>query len=324
MFKLGLRILALLGLVVVGSLALAALSFERDWGKYSFLSAIVDKNHRLHSTPSPRIIFVGGSNLAFGVDSPLVEREMEMPVVNMGLHAALGLRYMLTHVQSGLGAGDLVVVIPEYEQFYDYVDGKETLLDMLLVFPEGVQYLSSPYQIGAIVAGMPISLQNMVRAKLDRVVFGPRPLEDAIYYRGGFNVEGDVVSHLNEPSKDISSLGFGISGSTSDESIRIMSEFNRLAELKGARVFYTFPAIPKSGYLKVQTKLSTLCHTFQMQNDLTFLGAPQDYILSDNSFYDTVYHLNRQGRQVRTTKLIADLRRALVSQAEIHCDGSAN
>jgi len=49
------------------------------------------KSNLLRTVPSPRIIIVGGSNVAFGIDSELMEEELDIPVINDGLHVALGI-----------------------------------------------------------------------------------------------------------------------------------------------------------------------------------------------------------------------------------------
>jgi hypothetical protein len=41
------------------------------------------------------------------------------------------------------------------------------------------------------------------------------------------------------------------------------------------------------------------------------ISHPEDYRFPQNLFFDTVYHLNADGRQARTKQLIMDLRRAL-------------
>ena len=38
----------------------------------------------------PKIILIGNSNLAFGIDSEKIENSVGMPVVNLGLHGSLG------------------------------------------------------------------------------------------------------------------------------------------------------------------------------------------------------------------------------------------
>jgi len=78
-----------------------------DSGDY--ISAILDKDRLLRDTPSPKIVFVGASNLAFGLDSERVQSAMRLPVVNLGLHGGVGLKYMLDSTRPYVKKGDIVV-----------------------------------------------------------------------------------------------------------------------------------------------------------------------------------------------------------------------
>lgn len=60
-----------------------------------YLQAYNKKCQLLEDTPSPRIIFVGGSNLAFGLDSQRIKDSLNINVINYGLHAGIGLKYMM-------------------------------------------------------------------------------------------------------------------------------------------------------------------------------------------------------------------------------------
>jgi hypothetical protein len=58
-------------------------------------ASTVIKHKRLAAAPSPRLILVGGSNVLFGIDSAMIERETDFNPVNMGLIGGLRLEYML-------------------------------------------------------------------------------------------------------------------------------------------------------------------------------------------------------------------------------------
>ena len=85
----------------------------------NYLAEINHKLHLLDSVEGRRMIFVGGSNVAFGVDSHAIADSLGMKVINTGLHAGLGLKYQLESVVGNLKEGDVLVIMPEYEQFYD-------------------------------------------------------------------------------------------------------------------------------------------------------------------------------------------------------------
>lgn len=58
-----------------------------------YTAALVDKIDRLKSIKEPKIIILGDSNLAFGINSKIIEEELKMPVINMGLHGGIGDAY---------------------------------------------------------------------------------------------------------------------------------------------------------------------------------------------------------------------------------------
>src|SRR5665213_1257330 len=43
----------------------------------------------------PRLVIIGGSGVLFGCDAELIEKKLNIPTVNFGTHAGLGMRYLL-------------------------------------------------------------------------------------------------------------------------------------------------------------------------------------------------------------------------------------
>ena len=58
-------------LCILGVLALLARPSD------NYRAAVVDKERLLAEAASPRVILVGGSGLAFGIDSPTIEEALE-------------------------------------------------------------------------------------------------------------------------------------------------------------------------------------------------------------------------------------------------------
>ncbi len=56
-----------------------------DQDKY--LMTLLDKHKLLRTTPQPRMIFVGDSSLAFGLDSAMIKKATGYNVVNMAAWA---------------------------------------------------------------------------------------------------------------------------------------------------------------------------------------------------------------------------------------------
>ena len=79
----------------------------------------IDERLRAHasSAAGERIIFVGGSNVLFGIDAESLEQELFTTVVAYGLHSGLGADVIADRAAAILRPGDLVVYMPELCQF---------------------------------------------------------------------------------------------------------------------------------------------------------------------------------------------------------------
>ena len=107
-----------------------------------YLQAYNKKCQLLEDTPSPRIIFVGGSNLAFGLDSQRIKDSLNINVINYGLHAGIGLKYMIDDISTYARKGDIIVFAPEYEHFYTIAYGESVTLTPLMA-PTGYKAMDN-------------------------------------------------------------------------------------------------------------------------------------------------------------------------------------
>jgi hypothetical protein len=284
----------------------------------NLLYSLIDKHERLDSIEGPRLIFVGGSNLLFGLDSRLVEAEISMPVVNLGMHAGAGLRFMLNHSQDLVREGDIVVLSPEYAHFYDRspstYDGQDELLTMVLdVYPAARGDLSLDHWL-ALSRYMPNYVGNKYFSFF-RYWLKPKTRKGkfTVYMRDQLNAWGDVVGHLpgkNQPFPAVGEEQFEVDP-------RVLPHLNRYAEAlreQGAQVYLTPTAFQASSYRNTQATVEAIEHAWHEKVDIEVLGNPWRYRFPDDMFWDSPEHLNRHGRELRTKYLIADLQSALASQ----------
>src|SRR5918911_1472998 len=113
--KLILRGLQIIFLVL---LLIGAVFTTTKLDKQHLYQASLLKAELLANVPSPRIIIFGGSNIAFGIDSELMEQKLGMPVINDGLHVALGVA-PLEEVKKYIRPGDIIIISLEYYNFTD-------------------------------------------------------------------------------------------------------------------------------------------------------------------------------------------------------------
>jgi hypothetical protein len=273
----------------------------------SYWAAIRDKHQSLEQMPSPRLIFVGGSNLAFSLDSVLIEQGLGLPVVNLGLHADLGLRFMLNEVKPYLQPTDIVIVVPEYAHFTDLpIDGTpKELAAVVEAYPAAVRYLDSPRLFFNVLTGLPQVQAN----KFSVAKFVHRQGAVDIYTRQGFNANGDVVSHLGQPAPGFATKEFWASPPTfQDSAFTVLNEFSSFVTSTGAKVFFMFPCLPESIYEADESEIESIHLRLAADLQIPILGSPDDLVFSAPYFFDSPYHMTSEGRKARTEKVIALLR----------------
>jgi hypothetical protein len=301
-----LRKCALMAALVLatGVAALVLIPPDRD----DYLAVVGRKVELLESTSAPRIVFVGGSNLAFGLDSRRVEQELGLRVVNMGMGFNMGLRFMLDLVEPRLAADDVVVLVPEYNLFYGLLDGDERLIDVLELYPDGYRYIRSRQQMLNLARNLPEHARFKV-ARLLQTLGRPVP-DDCVYCPRAFNEHGDNVAHLDLAPKDITKMEFlrTTSQGVDTEAIAVVNEFARKAALRGARVVMLYPCVPEPHFELRREPIERLDAALRQDLKVPLLSTPEDYVYPLESFYDWVYHLNRGGREKRTAKVIEQIR----------------
>ncbi len=303
MKKLLLKILLLVSSAfLIMSLGLPFLKYPDD---DSYEAACFDKHKLLKTVESPRIIFVGGSNLAFNLDSKLVEEAMGMHVINMGMHAGLGLRYMVLEVKPYIRRGDIVVIIPEYDHFFGTVfDGSNVTVTHFFSFPEDQKSIKSPKLYLSILRNYPSALRNQFLLFLTKGVIPAK--------RKDFNEYGDFVGHLKEAEQNFGRIECSeVKGEVNKDVVPELNNFKLYSEKTGAKVFFIYPSFLDARYKINKEKINLLCNTLGKELKIPILSAPLNYVFPEAYFYGSSYHLGGEGRNMCTKKIIADLKKGI-------------
>ena len=279
-----------------------------------YLLAIETKHKNLAKLPSPRIIFLGGSSVAFGVDSKSIGDSLGLNGFNLGLHAGLGLQFIVNEALEMAKPGDVLVVSSEY--FLG--EGQMKMLAyMSQNYPPSEKYLnlnasekiSYPYEL----------VMDNLLAKNSRVqntfLKGKKTVvqqdTNNVYRKSGFNERGDYELHLDQEARP---FGIFVKYEQREENYTTGIEMlNKLAALqeKGVRVFYVFPGYPLEEYNRFQKPLQSFENQLKAGLQFPVLGKVTDFLYPESDFYDTVYHLRRKGRVERTKTMVRLLRESL-------------
>lgn len=262
----------------------------------------------LENTPSPRIILVGGSNVSFGIDAELMQRTLGIPVINDGLHAGLGLA-PLRELQEYIRKGDVIIISLEYNLFayQDVMNGDPAFLsDWIEYVPRRVKYLSNPWKEAPGIYA--IMLQRKINRKVNTYLFGGS-LNDVrdIFVGTKYDLNGDFIGHLQETSTNrqkIPATPYPVSGLQEDIFL-FLENFNQIAREKGARVYFEAPASRQSNCKATgQAQMANFFKTFTERSSIPILTPFDEVCLPNKYFFDTEYHLNAEGRELRTKRLI--------------------
>lgn len=270
----------------------------------SLLMASINKNLLLQETHSPRIIFVGGSNLSFGLNSQIIKDSLQLNPINTAIHASIGIKFMLDNTIDYVQNGDIVVLAPEYSHFYKSLDiGSEELLRTIFdVNQKNIKHLNI-FQIANIVPYLP---------KYSLTKFKPTEYlnvkESDVYSVNSFNQFGDTYTHWDMERQEFSPYP-PITNKFNYEVIKFFEEINFAINEKGAILLVTFAGfqeasfnISKEQIIKVEREL--------LNSNLKVIGTAERYKIPDSLMFNSPYHLNKQGVDYRTKLLIEDIEKA--------------
>ena len=308
MKKFLLKIVALL--IVTLLILVVSLFFIPDVvSKNTILGGLIDKHETLKKIKTEKMIFVGGSNISFGLDSKKIVEKFNKPVVNMGVHAGIGLEFIMNDVKSYINKGDVIVLIPEYENFYtDNFYGEMELVSVLFDVDPSGRILVDAKQWQHLLKYMP----TYSAKKIKNYISSPFQKQTAtseinIYDRKSFNEFGDAYIHWALPNQNyLPAKKNNGSEKINPEVISFIKNFKEYIEEKGAKLIILPPVIESQSYDN-QANMIDLITVSLISNSISFRVEPTKYKFSSAYFFNSYYHLNKKGVDKRTQLVIEDL-----------------
>ncbi|MDB5293505.1 MAG: hypothetical protein JWL69_4746 [Phycisphaerales bacterium] len=252
-----------------------------------------------------RLIIVGGSNALFGIDGELIERKLHVPTVNYGLHAALGLNYMLSRASKKMQPGDTILLDPEYDNWsdrYRYIPGPA--FEFLFTYDKPYLLRMPIDKTAGMIASIPLSDWAGTRRQDEY-----KNLQaTAGYSIGSMSPSGDMRVNVGYYPQITDQYPF-IRNPDAPGYVALRA-FGAETKARGIRVLMTWPNYARP-VPDVPPEMKTPPEWFarQMAEDgVTVLNKPTDTSFPNEWFMDTAYHANQCCRRVRTEELIQLLR----------------
>jgi hypothetical protein len=267
----------------------------------SLLYAKVKKDNLLKKINNPRIIFVGGSNLSFGINSKAIKDSLNLNPINTAIHASIGLQYMMDNTIQYVKESDIVILAPEYDHFFGrFVYGGEELIRTV-----------ADIELSKIFELKNEQLKNISKYILKYSFSKLKPTEyfgykdSDIYSVSSFNQYGDVYTHWKMQQQNFPSFDT-IKTNYNSNTIKLIDNFKIELEKKGANLFITYPSYQASSFDKSIMQIKRVEKEL-INNNFELLGTPERYRIPDSMMFNTPYHLLKTGIDYRTKLLIEDI-----------------
>ena len=314
MKKTWLRILTfLLLLCLLPALLLAAeASIPGIYGE-SYYAELAPMTERLYRAQGQKLVLIGGSNIAFGLDVELLEQILrdkgfDYTVCPYGLYAAVGCSAMLSLSEDALGEGDLVILAmePMDETLSGYF-GASAFLKCAEDAPWLLRKLNGDQRRAALG-----NYVSYLQERLSVLRSGALPEAQGVYSRAAF---GENCNLDFERAGNIMALGFDTAESVDLQTLQIeeafagqVNDYCLAAEKRGAAVYLSFSPVNRSA-LAEESEEAMLAYfnLFQETFACPVISDPHRYVLDSAWFYDSNFHLNSAGARLRTIRLAEDI-----------------
>lgn len=306
---------AFFGVLLLAGSVPAAIAIDYHSGQNvfqnTFYGAFLPKYERLRSCQKKKVVVLGTSSVAFGLDSKLLEEELahaglDYDVVGYGLYGALGTRFMMETALPFLKKDDIVVFTPELfpQTLSNYFSAGETYR----AIEKDTRVLDSlsHEERTQMVLGLPSYLS-------ERHKHG-QPLEsDGVYAASSFNERGDMIYDrpgnimpyyfdLNTPlSLDIKMFDSSF--------VAYANDYARILKDRGASIYFRFCPLDVLGLEEdYRSKIDDFADQIDRLFDFSLLGSPRESIMKENWFYDSSFHLNSAGAEENTLRLALQIK----------------
>ncbi len=302
-----------LAALLPAALAAAALVALPKAYEETFLGELQDKYARLNETDEPKIVVIGGSSVAFGLDSAALEKATGYKVVNFGLYATLGTKIMLDLSVKGINRGDIVVLAPELDNqtlslYFNATSAWQGLEgDLSMLFRTGRD------NWGDLLAQLPDYLSKRVHYATSGEKLSP----SGVYRHDSFNEYGDICYprpyNVMKFQYDRTQTIRLVPEIFDADFLKYLNDYIDRVTHRGAAVYFSYCPMNEAALSKDTTDASVAdFNSFIAENvGCEIITDPNSSIMDKGYFYDTNYHLNDAGVTVHTAYLAADILRAL-------------
>ncbi len=273
-----------------------------------------------------RLIIISGSNSLFGFDSSLIAKHTKYQPINYATHASVPINYHIDKIIANAKNGDIVFIPLEFE-YYTRKSPKDDIwyISNMLIWGNGYKkYISIKGLILTYFSTSPYTImQKIVKPNKSRISDNPidemlkmwdknanNPCgESASYSYKSLSPYGDFCAQENKEPYVVDS-DYKMKPNLQISQF-FVSEFARLkafAKENNIKIFLTYPVSAENEKFSLdnpKTHESIANLKAQLaKNSIKIYGDFRDFHFEQKYFYDTSYHLNKEGAILHTHRFI--------------------
>ena len=248
----------------------------------------------------PQVLFIAGSSGLLGFDSQLFAKLTGRHTVNFGVHAGLGIPYILSRAEKLLKPGDTAILGFEYELFSDGPNISRHRF---------VSFFDRPYIYTTSFADWSGFLWGYGFIDFAYVSFRKlAPMNMGHGYSFNLTYSGDFVDNTVETSKsDYANEWDRFSpGKLNSVTFDFIMEFRKRCKEKNINVLVSYPPIFRQEEYTRKAEFKDYFYSLDkalLSVSDGLLGTFKNAQFQSSEMYDARYHLNSVGRERFTSQL---------------------
>lgn len=262
-----------------------------------------------------RKLFVFGcSETLYGVDSPMMESELDLPVVNFGVVASLR-KYMFGRIRYSLTSGDIVLLPIAYHVYQDRPLDEATVVYSLEYDPEYFWQATLAYKAEFIYRLKPSFLLKRILA---RAIGNEEESDDSsLYSKWYVNANGDLIHNTYETRTYVKPGAaarqcLNDKDAPSYEMRYILTEFAKYCRNAHIKLYVTWPPLypitEKKEFDGHDSEIVNSVAKFWKENNVQVLGNYSEVLFEADDCYDDPNHLNDRAKPQYMKHLIELIR----------------
>ena len=257
-----------------------------------------------------KIIILAGSNSFYGFNAGLFEKYTRRTTINMAVQGSFGLNFMFFYIKPFLHRGDILILPIEYGVLLSNDNHNHNYISSHVSYAFGLDYFKTIPLIEKLTYLRALKRDYFTDSLQRRVIGAPYSI---LHLDQCVNSSGDMLCNrssersraglhkvvLAQRSQDSLFIDPSNKESLPDyASLKIVSNFLSWAKDKGVTIVGTYP---NSADVLIQDKsLIKRIKSWYLNHNQIFIGEPSESFFQENMMYDTVYHLNVEGAELRT------------------------